>query len=206
MRLSSTRYGALAMVGVIFLSVSLATRLMLTMLAASAFSMRQLGLIFAVGFAYDLITFCYLAAPAALVLLLLPDRWTRSGWLRVPAGALYFAAIFLFLFSLRSTFVAAISIPLSVLTALVLMQVTDISLNFMTLGGLAVAVGRVVDDAIVVLENIYRHRALGEDKLTAVTKGPREVARAITASTRAFARETASVIASCPVPQPATKT
>ena len=53
----------------------------------------------------------------------------------------------------------------------------------MTLGGLAVAVGRVVDDAIVVLENIYRHRALGEDRLKASIKGPKEVAGAITAST-----------------------
>ena len=91
--------------------------------------------------------------------------------------------IFLFLFSVRSTLVAAISIPLSVLTALVLMQVADVTLNVMTLGGLAVAVGRVVDDAIVVLENIYRHRAMGEDRLTAVLNGPKEVARAITAST-----------------------
>lgn len=108
------------------------------------------------------------------------DGLLREGGL----GALFaILTIFLFLFSLRSTLVAAISIPLSVLSALVLMQVADISLNVMTLGGLAVAVGRVVDDAIVVLENIYRHRALGEDKLTAVTKGPREVARAITAST-----------------------
>ena len=63
------------------------------------------------------------------------------------------------------------------------MQVANVSLNVMTLGGLAVAVGRVVDDAIVVLENIYRHRALGEDRLSAVVNGPREVARAITAST-----------------------
>jgi len=99
-------------------------------------------------------------------------------------GALFaIITIFLFLFSVRSTLVAAISIPLSVLTALVLMQVAGITLNVLTLGGLAVAVGRVVDDAIVVLENIFRHRALGEDKLTAVTNGPREVARAITAST-----------------------
>src|SRR4029079_6478947 len=63
------------------------------------------------------------------------------------------------------------------------MQFADISLNVMTLGGLAVAVGRVVDDAIVVLENIYRHRALGDDRLTAVIQGPKEVARAITSST-----------------------
>jgi HAE1 family hydrophobic/amphiphilic exporter-1 len=91
--------------------------------------------------------------------------------------------IFLFLWSIRSTVVAAISIPLSILTALVIMQLTGISLNIMTLGGLAVAVGRVVDDAIVVLENIYRHRSLGEDRMTAVLAGPREVAGAITAST-----------------------
>jgi len=108
------------------------------------------------------------------------DGLLREGGL----GALFAVlTIFLFLFSLRSTLVAAISIPLSVLAALVLMQVAGISLNVMTLGGLAVAVGRVVDDAIVVLENIYRHRAMGEDRLTASTKGPREVAKAITAST-----------------------
>ncbi len=108
------------------------------------------------------------------------DGLLREGGL----GALFaIITIFLFLFNLRSTLVAAISIPLSVLTGLVLMQVAGLTLNVMTLGGLAVAVGRVVDDAIVVLENIYRHRALGEDKLTAVTNGPREVARAITAST-----------------------
>jgi hydrophobic/amphiphilic exporter-1 (mainly G- bacteria), HAE1 family len=110
---------------------------------------------------------------------------SQNGLLREGGLGALFAVItiFLFLFSLRSTLVAAISIPLSVLTALVIMQVTGISLNIMTLGGLAVAVGRVVDDAIVVLENIYRHRAMGEDRLTAVTRGPREVAGAITAST-----------------------
>ncbi|MFL5708198.1 MAG: efflux RND transporter permease subunit [Chloroflexota bacterium] len=91
--------------------------------------------------------------------------------------------IFLFLFSIRATVVAAISIPLSILTALVIMQLTGVTINIMTLGGLAVAVGRVVDDAIVVLENIYRHRSLGEDRRTASINGPREVAGAITAST-----------------------
>ena len=110
---------------------------------------------------------------------------SQDGLLREGGLGAIFAVItiFLFLFSLRSTLVAAISIPLSVLTALVLMQFADISLNVMTLGGLAVAVGRVVDDAIVVLENIYRHRAKGEDRLTASINGPKEVARAITSST-----------------------
>ena len=108
------------------------------------------------------------------------DGLIREGGLGAMFAVL---TIFLFLWSLRSTLVAAISIPLSILTALVVMQIFGISLNIMTLGGLAVAVGRVVDDAIVVLENIYRHRALGEDRWTAVRSGPREVAGAITAST-----------------------
>ncbi|MEI7744941.1 MAG: efflux RND transporter permease subunit, partial [Chloroflexota bacterium] len=110
---------------------------------------------------------------------------SRDGLLREGLTGALFAilTIFLFLFSLRSTLVAAVSIPLSILTALVVMQATGVSLNIMTLGGLAVAVGRVVDDAIVVLENIYRHRALGEDRMTAAIRGPREVAGAITAAT-----------------------
>jgi len=99
-------------------------------------------------------------------------------------GALFaILVIFLFLGSLRSTLVAAMSIPLSILTALVLMLAGGITINIMTLGGLAVAVGRVVDDAIVVLENIYRHRSRGEDRMAASIAGTREVAGAITAST-----------------------
>ena len=99
------------------------------------------------------------------------DGLLREGGLGAMFAVL---TIFLFLFSVRSTLVAAISIPLSILTALVVMQLTGISLNIMTLGGLAVAVGRVVDDAIVVLENIYRHRALGRGPLD----GRRTTARA----------------------------
>jgi len=110
---------------------------------------------------------------------------SRDGLLREGGLGAIFAVltIFLFLFSLRSTVVAAISIPLSLLIALVLMQLTGITINIMTLGGLAVAVGRVVDDSIVVLENTYRHRALGEDRLQAAIHGPSEVAGAITSST-----------------------
>jgi HAE1 family hydrophobic/amphiphilic exporter-1 len=108
------------------------------------------------------------------------DGLLREGGL----GALFAVlTIFLFLFNVRSTLIAAVSIPLSILTALVIMGAAGITLNILTLGGLAVAVGRVVDDSIVVLENIYRHRALGHDRLKAVVDGPREVAGAITAST-----------------------
>ncbi|MCV0402670.1 MAG: efflux RND transporter permease subunit [Chloroflexi bacterium] len=110
---------------------------------------------------------------------------SRDGLLNEGGLGAIFAilTIFAFLFSLRSTFVAALSIPLSLLIAVVAMQLSGITMNIMTLGGLAVAVGRVVDDSIVVLENIYRHRAMGEDRLTASLRGPAEVAGAITWST-----------------------
>lgn len=91
--------------------------------------------------------------------------------------------IFLFLFSFRSTLVAGISIPLSILTGIIVMRWLNISLNVMTLGGLAIAVGRVVDDSVVVLENVYRHIQQGERRLDAAFNATREVAGAITAST-----------------------
>ena len=110
---------------------------------------------------------------------------SRDGLLREGGLGALFAVItiFAFLLSLRSTIVAALSIPLSLLIALVLMAWSGITMNIMTLGGLAVAVGRVVDDSIVVLENTFRHRAMGEDRLQAVIRGPSEVAAAITSST-----------------------
>jgi HAE1 family hydrophobic/amphiphilic exporter-1 len=91
--------------------------------------------------------------------------------------------ILLFLLSVRSTLVTAISIPLSIVIALIGLWIGDYSLNILTLGGLTIAVGRVIDDSIVVLENIYRHLSRGEDKKTAVLSGVREVATAVTAST-----------------------
>jgi HAE1 family hydrophobic/amphiphilic exporter-1 len=108
------------------------------------------------------------------------DSLVREGGL----GALFaILTIFFFLMSLRSTLVAAISIPVSIMTALTLMFVAGVTVNIMTLGGLAIAVGRVVDDAIVVLENIYRHRSRGDPMREAVISGTREVASAITSST-----------------------
>ena len=106
-------------------------------------------------------------------------RESRDGLVREGGLGALFAVIviFLFLFSLRSTVVAAMSIPLSVMAALTLMLVAGVSVNIMTLGGLAVAIGRVVDDAIVVLENIYRHRARGDDRMTAVLMGTRSKSR-----------------------------
>lgn len=89
-----------------------------------------------------------------------------------------------FLTSLRSTLVVALSIPLSILIALMLLNVLNISLNIMSLAGLAVAIGRVVDDSIVVLENIYRHHFQNREPLRqAAFNGTREVATAITSST-----------------------
>jgi len=108
------------------------------------------------------------------------DALVKEGGL---GAAFAVVVIFVFLLNLRSTIVAAVSIPLSVLAAIILMSVTGISINIMTLGGLAVAVGRVVDDSIVVLENIYRHRSQGEPIGEAVLNGTREVSSAITSST-----------------------
>ncbi|HWM32986.1 MAG TPA: efflux RND transporter permease subunit [Pseudolysinimonas sp.] len=91
--------------------------------------------------------------------------------------------ILIFLLSVRSTLVTAISIPLSVLITFLAMLATGYSLNVITLGALTIAIGRVVDDSIVVIENIKRHLGLGEAKLDAIKTGVREVATAITAST-----------------------
>ncbi|MEV4641657.1 efflux RND transporter permease subunit [Actinoplanes sp. NPDC049548] len=91
--------------------------------------------------------------------------------------------ILVFLLSVRSTLVTAVSIPLSVLIALIGLWIGDYSLNLLTLGALTIAVGRVVDDSIVVLENIKRHLGYGETKVHAITSGVKEVAGAVTAST-----------------------
>jgi len=91
--------------------------------------------------------------------------------------------ILVFLLSIRSTLVTAISIPVSVLITFIGMLASGYTLNIITLGALTIAIGRVVDDSIVVIENIKRHLSLGEDKLTAIRDAVREVAGAVTAST-----------------------
>ncbi|MFK0047085.1 efflux RND transporter permease subunit [Streptomyces sp. NPDC090741] len=91
--------------------------------------------------------------------------------------------ILVFLASLRSTLVTAVSIPLSVVLALIVLWTRDLSLNMLTLGALTIAIGRVVDDSIVVLENIKRHLGYGEEREAAIIAAVKEVAGAVTSST-----------------------
>ncbi|MCB5292666.1 efflux RND transporter permease subunit [Arthrobacter sp. SO3] len=91
--------------------------------------------------------------------------------------------ILVFLMSVRATLVTAVSIPLSLLITFIGLSATGYSLNILTLGALTIAIGRVVDDSIVVIENIKRHLSYGEAKITAIQTSIREVAGAITAST-----------------------
>ena len=91
--------------------------------------------------------------------------------------------ILIFLMSVRSTLVTAISIPTSVLITFIGIQAFGYSLNILTLGALTIAIGRVVDDSIVVIENIKRHYVGDADKKQAILLSVREVAAAITAST-----------------------
>ncbi|MFE3285638.1 efflux RND transporter permease subunit [Streptomyces sp. NPDC059233] len=91
--------------------------------------------------------------------------------------------ILVFLASLRSTLVTAVSIPLSVVLALIVLWTRDLSLNMLTLGALTIAIGRVVDDSIVVLENIKRHLGYGEERESAILTAVKEVAGAVTSST-----------------------
>ncbi|MGV9932850.1 efflux RND transporter permease subunit [Streptomyces olivaceoviridis] len=91
--------------------------------------------------------------------------------------------ILVFLASVRSTLVTAVSIPLSVVLALIVLWTRGLSLNMLTLGALTIAIGRVVDDSIVVLENIKRHLGYGEERKEAILAAVREVAGAVTSST-----------------------
>ncbi len=84
--------------------------------------------------------------------------------------------ILLFLGSWRSTLIITVSIPLAVLSSLIVLSILGQTINVMTLGGLALAVGILVDDATVTIENVNRHmEELGEDILTAITLGAREI-------------------------------
>ncbi|MBA2873609.1 efflux RND transporter permease subunit [Thermaerobacillus caldiproteolyticus] len=101
-------------------------------------------------------------------------------------GALFASiAVLVFLRNVRATVIAIVSIPLSLLVASIFLHRMDISLNVMTLGGMAVAVGRVVDDSIVVIENIFRRVRKSKTGITdeLVQDSTKEILKAITSST-----------------------
>lgn len=100
----------------------------------------------------------------------------------VLGGILAALVLFVFLRSLRSTLVIALAMPISIITTFILIYFGGLNLNMMTLGGLALGIGMMVDSSIVVLENIFRHREKGLDRISAAKTGTAEVANAITAS------------------------
>ncbi|MFE1774940.1 efflux RND transporter permease subunit [Streptomyces sp. NPDC059008] len=108
------------------------------------------------------------------------DSLTTEGLLGLAMAVI---VILVFLLSLRSTLVTAVSIPLSVVITLIVLWTGDLSLNMLTLGALTIAIGRVVDDSIVVLENIKRHLGYGEERREAILSAVKEVSGAITSST-----------------------
>ncbi|MFE6743117.1 efflux RND transporter permease subunit [Streptomyces tubercidicus] len=108
------------------------------------------------------------------------DSLTTEGLLGLAMAVI---VILVFLLSLRSTLVTAVSIPLSVVITLIVLWTGDLSLNMLTLGALTIAIGRVVDDSIVVLENIKRHLGYGEERREAILNAVKEVSGAVTSST-----------------------
>ena len=101
----------------------------------------------------------------------------------LSGAVLAMAVVYIFLGSLRRTLIIGSAIPIAVLVTIVLMSSAGLTLNTMTLGGLALGVGMLVDSTIVMLENIYRHQRLGESPVAASTGAAAEVNSAIVAST-----------------------
>ncbi|MBB1270596.1 efflux RND transporter permease subunit [Shewanella sp. SR44-3] len=116
------------------------------------------------------------------------SEFIQSAVSEVTSAALFgsllaMLVIYLFLKDIIATLIISISIPFSVIATFNMMYFADISLNIMSLGGIALAIGLLVDNAIVVLENIDRYKSQGMDKVTAAVTGCSEVAGAIFAST-----------------------
>lgn len=101
----------------------------------------------------------------------------------ITGGLLAMVILFIFLKGIRSPIIVGVAIPYSVIVTFVLMYFAGFSLNIMTLGALALGIGMLVDNSIVVIENIERHLGLGKTPKEAASIGTREVAGAITAST-----------------------
>lgn len=101
----------------------------------------------------------------------------------VYGGSLAILVIFLFLANGRATFISGIAIPASIIATFTLMRLLGFSINFMTLLGLSLAVGLLIDDAIVVIENIYRHMEMGKKPFQAAKDATNEIGLAVSATT-----------------------
>lgn len=101
----------------------------------------------------------------------------------IIGGLLAIAILFIFLRRIKPTIIVGLAIPISVIAAFMLMYFTGVSLNIVSMGGLALGIGMLVDNAVVVIENIYRMISDGKNKKEAAVEGAKQVAGAITAST-----------------------
>ena len=108
------------------------------------------------------------------------DQVKSNGYV---GAILAMVVLFVFLSNVRSTLIIGTAIPFSIITTFTLVYFSGLTLNMMTLGGLALGIGMMVDNAIVVLENIYRHRQEGLGRIEAAKKGTAEVGSAVIAST-----------------------
>lgn len=128
---------------------------------------------------YEGLSFVPLMDQGDYIYLIISSILSSLGW-----GALFAVLIlYLFLRDLRPTVITLCSIPISVIFAVVLMYFSGVTINMISLSGLAVAVGMLVDNSVVVIENIYRLRAKGATVIQAAVSGARQVLGAITAST-----------------------
>ena len=101
----------------------------------------------------------------------------------VFGGMMAILVILFFMRDLRSTFISALALPTAVVGTFLLMWMMSFSLNMMTLTALSLAIGLLIDDAVVVRENIFRHLELGEDPMRAASRGTQEIALAVLATT-----------------------
>ena len=112
----------------------------------------------------------------------------------ISGAVLAMIILFAFLRNLKAPLIIGLAIPFSVITTFALLFFTNISINLMTLGGLALGIGMLVDNSVVVIENIYRHLSMGKDPKKAASDGTKEVASAIIASTLTTAAVFAPVV------------
>ncbi|HBV22738.1 MAG TPA: MFS transporter [Jeotgalicoccus sp.] len=123
------------------------------------------------------------------------DLAINSVYISLISGAvLAMIILFAFLRNLKAPLIIGLAIPFSVITTFALLFFTNISINLMTLGGLALGIGMLVDNSVVVIENIYRHLSMGKNPKKAASDGTKEVASAIIASTLTTAAVFAPVV------------